>query len=276
MIYIQSRTGGRAENQDFYGNITTKFGELIVVCDGMGGHLGGKHASELAVKNILEQVKNSTESEPTQVLLTALQKANTEIFNEGQTQHEYRNMGTTAVALLITADKAISCHIGDSRIYQLRNNEIIFRTSDHSQVFELVKAGVMTEEEARISSQSNIITRALGIKPIVEIDITDNLQYQVGDRFLLCTDGIWGVLPEHQLIELVTQTKDITTTVNQTIDVVEKIGSENGGKHDNLTIALAEIDSNSDFKSHKATSKKSLFSLIKKFFRKKTYKKFGE
>ncbi len=253
MIYIQTRIGGRSENQDFFGTAKTKFGDLIVVCDGMGGYNGGRYAAELAVKTILNNFETTVEKEPKIALQIAISEANQVIWNEAKVNPEFKNMGTTVAALLLSPEKAIACHVGDSRIYQLRNGKIIFRTFDHSHVFELVEAGLLTEEEARTSSQSNIITRALGIKPTVEIDTTDNLTYEIGDRFLLCSDGIWGMLPETELIQLVSQQIDTETSLTALMEQIDTIGFQNGGKHDNLTAALFEIDSDSTNKNDNAS-----------------------
>jgi serine/threonine protein phosphatase PrpC len=243
MTNIQSLIGGRAENQDFYGSAQTQYGELIVVCDGMGGHNGGRHAAEVAVQTILDDVSKNEDKNPVSALKSAIEKANRVICEESQTNRSLKGMGTTIVALLLTPENAISCHVGDSRIYQVRNGEILFRTFDHSHVFEMVKAGLITEEQARLSEKSNIITRALGIRPTVEIDITDNLSYQKDDRFLLCTDGICGAIPESELVNLITSKGNVETVVSNLVTNVDAIGVAKGNKHDNLTAALIEIDS---------------------------------
>jgi len=255
-LYIQSKTGGRLENQDFYSSIQTPYGELIVVCDGMGGHNGGKHAAETAVKIILEEVSKSEVPNPVNALHSAISKANTSIWEESHANNHLKGMGTTVVALLISSEKAISCHVGDSRIYQIRKGKILFRTFDHSHVFEMVKAGLITEEQARLSEKSNIITRALGIQTTVDIEITDNLSYQKGDRFLLCTDGIWGAVPEIELVEMVSHKSDIKTVVIQLVDKIDAIGFASGGRHDNLTAALVEIVTENPIKNRKASTKK--------------------
>ena len=242
MTHIQSLIGGRTENQDYYGTAQTQFGELIIVCDGMGGHNGGRHAAEVAVHAILEEVKKSEVNDPVSTLHSAIEKANSAIWNESQMDKNLKGMGTTVVALLITPEKAICFHVGDSRIYQLRNGEILFRTFDHSHVFEMVKAGLLTEEQARLSDKSNIITRALGIKSTVKIDCTDNLFYQKGDRFLLCTDGICGAVPENELLELMTQRGNVESVVAKMVETIDSIGKVKGGKHDNLTAALVEME----------------------------------
>jgi serine/threonine protein phosphatase PrpC len=245
MLHIQSLKGGRAENQDFYGTAQTQYGELIVVCDGMGGHNGGRHAAEVAVETIIEIVSKNNDKNPITVLQTAIEQASQAIWNESQVNRNLKGMGTTIVALLITPEKVISCHVGDSRIYQVRNGKILFRTYDHSHVFEMVKAGLINEEQARLSEKSNIITRALGIRPTVEIEITDNLSYQKGDRFLLCTDGICGMIPESELVKMINEKGNVETVVSNLVEKIDAIGKAHGGKHDNLTAALIEIETNS-------------------------------
>ena len=268
MIYIQSKIGGRSENQDFFGSGDTPYGELIVVCDGMGGHNGGRHAAEVAVQVIKEEVTKSEDSNPANSLHAAIAKANAAIWDESHANSQLKGMGTTVVALLLTPDKAICSHVGDSRIYQFRQGKILHRTYDHSHVFELVKAGLITEEQARLSEKSNIITRGLGIRETVDIEIADNLSYQKGDRILLCTDGIWGVVPETELVEMVSQKSNIQTIVSQLVDKIDVIGFESGGRHDNLTAALVEIDTeNPNNKS------KSLFYNIASFLREKFNKR---
>ena len=245
MKCIRSKAGGRLENQDFYSSSQTQYGELIIVCDGMGGHNGGRHAAETAVHIIIEEVSRSKADNPVNALSEAITNANTAIWEESQADKSLKGMGTTVAALLITPERAISFHVGDSRIYQLRDEKILFRTFDHSHVFEMVKAGLITEEQARLSEKSNIITRGLGIQSTVDVSITDNLPYKKGDRFLVCTDGIWGVVPENELVGIVSQNENIEKVLTQLVENVDAIGFKNGGKHDNLTAAMLEMDSDS-------------------------------
>jgi serine/threonine protein phosphatase PrpC len=160
MTYIQSHIGGRTENQDFYGSAQTRFGELIIVCDGMGGH-GGRYAAERAVQIVIEEVTKSYNKNPSKAL---------------------------------------------------------HRTSDHSLVFDLVRIGKITEEQARLSDKSNIITRSLGKRSLVDIEITANLGYHAGDRFLLCTDGLWSMMTECKLIEMISEEGDVESVVTNLVD----------------------------------------------------------
>jgi len=236
MIYIKSDIGGRIENQDSFGSTQTKFGELIIICDGMGGHNGGRHAANRAVQIIIEEVTKSIDINPAKTLQKAILKANEAILQESSTNASLKGMGSTVVALLVTPERAICCHVGDSRIYQLRKGKILHRTSDHSLVFDLVRQGKMTEEQARLSDKSNVITRSLGISPTVNVEIADNLSYQTDDRFLLCTDGIWSMIPENQLIEMISEEVDVESVVAKLVEKINTIGIACGGNHDNLLL----------------------------------------
>jgi len=247
MLNIQSRTGGRFDNQDFYGVAKTVWGELVVVCDGMGGSNGGRYAADINVTTVIDEMTKFFEGNPAHVLKNAIEKANTIVWKESKTIPSFIGMGTTIIALLITPQKAICFHAGDSRLYQLRNGMILYRTFDHSEVFEMVYAGLITEEQARTSDKSNMVTRALGIRPTIQIEITDNLSYQKGDRFLLCTDGIWSVVPENELVKMASQNSDFDTVVSQLVEKIDSIGFENGGHHDNLTAAMIEMESDSGY-----------------------------
>ena len=241
--FAESRIGGRRENQDSYKTGDTPFGFLITVCDGMGGGPGGAKASSIAVNTIVEEVmRSAADDTPSNVLIKAIRQANMNILEYGEQNPAYQGMGSTCTALLIGETSAVVAYVGDSRIYQIRGGRKVYRTFDHSMVFELVKAGTITEEQARLSAQSNIITRALGIKYDVDVDCVE-LPYRAHDRFLLCTDGIHGALPEKELIKLVDRRKQSLGVITDDIaTVVDYRGKEEGGGHDNLTLAILETD----------------------------------
>ncbi|MDI9878285.1 PP2C family protein-serine/threonine phosphatase [Flectobacillus longus] len=236
----KSAIGGRRENQDSEGSLMTKLGFLCVVCDGMGGAAGGKTASTMAVNIILQEVANTTILHPALALLTAINKANHEIFSRGRQQTELRGMGTTVTALILNNDKATIAHAGDSRIYLLRDGEKVFRTNDHSKVFELVKRGILTEEQARLSEESNVIQRALGIAPDIEVEINDNIPFLKNDLFMLCTDGVCGAVPEENLLQMLTKEKDIRALAEKVITQIDTLGNRQGGGHDNLTVSFVQ------------------------------------
>lgn len=256
--YIDSRTGGRKENQDCCGFIDTPLGLLITVCDGMGGGPGGKMAATLAVETILQTIRKASPSdEPERVLKKAIKAANVLIYQRGMENASLKGMGSTATALLINEHSAIVAHVGDSRIYQFRRGRKVFRTFDHSMVFDLVKQKVITEEQARLSAQSNLITRALGVKQDVEVEARE-LAYEKGDRFLLCTDGICGALPEKELIRIAAKTTPLSSALDNLIVQIDEVGFRNGGGHDNLTAALIETKFNSILKEKMSTQVRNI------------------
>lgn len=245
LIESASLIGGRNENQDCYRSEETASGLLAVVCDGMGGVNGGRIAAELAVKVIFDQFALPQGMDPREALENAISKANEAVFTEGSETPGLLGMGTTVTALLVNDHYALAAHVGDSRIYQLRQGKKIFRTFDHSVVFEWVSSGVLTEEEARLSPYSNIISRVLGTHPRTEADISDKLPYKKGDRFLLCSDGIWGALPEPELIQRISNDKSVRAVLIDLVTFIDRLGFAEGGRHDNMTGILIEMQENS-------------------------------
>lgn len=259
---IESRIGGRSENQDYYGCRDTAIGTVIVVCDGMGGMQGGQVASMLAVNSILNSVEaEMPDADPADALFKAIRKANFDIIQTGTDNPNLYGMGTTVTALLLTPQCATVAYVGDSRVYQLRGRCKKFRTFDHSVVFEMVKNGVLTEEQARLSDQSNVILKALGIFPEIDPDIY-KLPYEKGDRFVLCSDGFWGCLPEKELLKMITGGKDLNQVLMTATDRADTIGHNKGGNHDNLTVALVEMNSNSLMKEKMSKSVKVLLAVL--------------
>lgn len=261
--FAESRIGGRSENQDSYGSSETPYGFVVTVCDGMGGGPGGKTASTIAVNEIITGIKEgNSDDTATNIVIKAVRRANLTIIEKGQENPALKGMGSTCTVLLISKDSAIVAHVGDSRVYQLRGKTKIFRTFDHSMVFDLVKQKVITEEQARLSAQSNVITRALGIKPDIEVD-TIELPYQTGDRFLLTTDGIHGSLSETVLMEMASDRKHALGTVTDEIaTTIDGNGRKEGGGHDNLTLAIIETNINSKLRSKMNAKTKLLLGAV--------------
>ena len=244
--FAESRIGGRPENQDSYGFKDTELGFLVTVCDGMGGGPGGKTASSIAVNEIITGIEEaSKDEEVANILIKAIRRANMAILEAGNQTPELQGMGSTATVLLLSEKSAFLAHAGDSRIYQIRGGKKVFRTFDHSVVFDLVKQKVITEEQARLSAQSNVITRALGVKPDLEVDVVE-VSYEKGDRFVLCSDGIHGSMPEKELIKMLANHKtSLGAVLDDIATYVDNIGRSSGGKHDNLTLAIVETKINS-------------------------------
>lgn len=243
----QSGVGGRKENQDTYGGIGSNDIVILTVCDGMGGMAGGQTASNIAVREIIKFLsvipadKICIEDVKESVLY-----ANEAIYKHAVEVPQLRGMGTTATVVVITKKAAYVAHVGDSRIYLIRKGKKVFRTFDHSKVFEMVQQGMMTEEQARQSSFSNIITRALGIRPTVDVEV-NTIPYKKGDRFILCCDGIWNTDAEPDMLKLFVSKGSTQEVVNNITKVVNNKGIERGCEHDNLTIIMADMKENSDF-----------------------------
>jgi protein phosphatase len=248
VAFAESRIGGRKENQDSYGWTDTHGGYLVTVCDGMGGGPGGKTASTIAVREIIRAITDAPEEEElTNIIIKAVRQANMAIIAQGQEMPSLKGMGSTATVLLIMPEAAYVAHVGDSRVYQLRHGKKVFRTFDHSMVFEMVAQGIITEEQARLSASSNVITRALGIKPDLEVTL-DIVPYEKGDRFILCSDGIHGTMPEPELIKRLCKGDTLGKVTDDVATYVDDIGGKTGGGHDNLTLVMVETTVNSKMK----------------------------
>lgn len=259
--FIDSRIGGRKENQDSAGLKETKLGYLVVVCDGMGGVQGGRVASQLAVQTILETVASAdNQANPSMTLIKAVRNANMAIIKEGQRNPQLQGMGTTVTALLLTPYSALTAYVGDSRIYQLRKGKKIFRTFDHSMVLNGEK-NVISEEQARLSAQSNVILKALGVNPDIEVEIAER-PYQKGDRFILCTDGFWGAMPEDEFVRHLTENNPINKILDSTANIVESIGRNSGNEYDNLTAAILEMNNDSILKEKMNKTAKIIMAIL--------------
>lgn len=243
----QTGMGGRKENQDTYGGVATNQAVILTVCDGMGGMAGGQTASYLAVTEIIKTLAETPEDKMgPDAIRHAVENANSSIYQRAVNEPSLRGMGTTATILVLTHYAAYLTHVGDSRIYLMRKKRKSFRTFDHSKVFEMVSQGLMTEEQARQSSFSNIITRALGIRPKVEIEV-ETLPYKKGDRFVLCCDGIWNTEPEAEILKLFTFDKSPEVTIQKLTEYVNSKGIERGGDYDNLTAIIADMKRKSKY-----------------------------
>ena len=244
-----SKQGGRSENQDCVGAYDTVYGSLLLVCDGMGGGPGGKTASTLAVQAIKYAISELSHEDKTrpEILKEAILYANQVLLNKQAENPDLRGMGTTCTALLIDSNSAVIAHVGDSRVYRVRDKHKSFRTRDHSKVGEMVRRGLLTEEQARLSAESNIITRALGRANMAEPEV-EEVGFEKGDRFVLCTDGIWGMMPEPELIKKCSEKKNIDALVESVVIYVDTKGFSQGGQHDNLSIAILEPRIDSKYK----------------------------
>jgi PPM family protein phosphatase len=169
--------------------------KLLVVADGMGGHLGGEVASALAVTTIRDAACAGS-------LRDAFADANARIHARAQAEPHLHRMGTTASAVRLCGSRANIAHVGDSRVYLLRNGVFHQLTRDHSVVEEHIRAGVMTREQAKASPFRNVLSRAMGVEPEVDVDV-DCIELCHGDTLLLCSDGLCGVLSDEEMANVV-------------------------------------------------------------------------
>lgn len=239
---VESRIGGREENQDSYVFSETRFGLFVAVCDGMGGGPAGKTASVTACAVIDRVVKQARPGlTARQILRQAIDMAHAKLYSMAENSPELRGMGTTCVCIIISKTRRLTvAHIGDSRCIVIRDGKIVWRTADHSYVGELVRSGKISPDEARKSSYSNVITRALGIKKVVEPDIS-SFMIRPGDRIALMSDGIWGMVPEDMMIHRLASNDTPAYIVGNIEDNIDTLGRDNGGVHDNMTLALIDV-----------------------------------
>ena len=199
----------RSENQDF-GAYTTPDeesqskpgGRLMIVADGMGGHRGGATASRLATETIKGQYLGSETDDIAAALQDSLTRANARVFSESQANADLRGMGTTTSALVVRDNLAWFGHVGDSRIYLVRGGEIRQMTDDHSLVATMVREGLLTAEEAENHPRRNVLQRSLGVAEQVEADVRGPFEVQEGDIFIICSDGLHGLVKEDEMREV--------------------------------------------------------------------------
>ena len=212
-----------------------KKGVLVVVCDGMGGHAGGEIASKLAVETI-ESYYYSASAPTTEALKSALEAANSAIFNKAKREPQLRGMGTTGTALVLRGGQAYCAHVGDSRLYLVRGGGIYQMSEDHSAVMELVRRGLLRAEEARNHPQKNVVLRAVGTQPQVEVSVWDEpFPIREGDRWLLCSDGLSDLVEDNELCDTITRNA-IDVAGNSLIALARQRGG-----HDNITAAIVEV-----------------------------------
>lgn len=238
----------RQHNEDAF--LVEDDARLFLVADGMGGHAAGEIASRIAVDSINEFIVHTREDDgtwphaydehyrrSTNRLMAALRMANTRVLEAMRKDARLRGMGTTVVACLVDEATISVAHVGDSRAYLIRDGEISRITNDHSWVFEQVQAGMLTESEAEKHPLRNVITRALGGALQVTPDASE-VESRPGDVVLLCSDGLTGMVPESEILKLVTGSgTDLSLACQQLIDAA----NERGGL-DNVTAVLVRAE----------------------------------
>ncbi len=222
---------------------------LVVLADGMGGYNAGEVASGMATTVIVTEMRPvlarhaplesdiRTVPSPAQTLLRDhIARANTAIYQASQRQPQYSGMGTTLVVALFHDDKMTVAHIGDSRLYRMRSDELRQVTKDHSLLQQQIDSGLITPEQAKFSANKNLVTRALGIDPAVEPEIHD-YDTRVGDVYLLCSDGLCDMVSDED-IGMALQT--LGANLNLCAQQLVQMANDNGGR-DNVSVILVKI-----------------------------------
>jgi len=258
LVALQSHVGCvRSVNQDACLQLKftaieksqSRVGHLVVIVDGMGGEAEGDKAASLALRTIAKEVVDASLSlrdervtapllpvtpreRNMQVLERALQRANRNIFGYAERDHNRRGMGCTITACILEPNEVVIGHVGDTRAYHMRHNEMTRLTTDHSLVGRLVEMGQLTEEEARNSPQRSIIYRAMGTNPEVEVDLY-HAQLQPGDRLMVSSDGVWEYFESGELQRILSADETPATIANRLVDICLQRGAD-----DNATLAV--------------------------------------
>lgn len=222
---------------------------LLVLADGMGGYKAGEVASEIAVLTMVAELKESMAGlEPGQIdavsgmqaesmlLADAAAKANASIFSVSESQPQCAGMGTTLVTALFTNNKVLVGHIGDSRLYRLRGDRFEQLTEDHSLLQEQMRSGLITAEQAKLSNNKNLVTRAVGIDSAVELELHE-YDVEVGDIYFLCSDGLSDMVEDEDIhATLAALSSNLEMAAHQLV----QMANDNGG-NDNISVILAKV-----------------------------------
>jgi serine/threonine protein phosphatase PrpC len=233
----------RTENEDYYcyaepADAATyeRLGRLAVVADGMGGHAGGQVASGIAVDVVRERYFSAIDEDPAEALQTAFSEAHAEIQRRAFASPALHGMGTTCTAAAVRDHHLYFGHVGDSRLYLLRNGAIARLTRDHSVVGRLVEQGVITPEEAAARPDRNVLTSALGMEAPIEADFSqDAIALNAGDVLLIATDGLHGLVADDEIL-----TVAAGAAPRQACIELVRMAKERGG-HDNITLQILRV-----------------------------------
>jgi protein phosphatase len=227
----------RTVNQDAWGRFddAERNEIVVVVADGLGGHRGGEVASRLAVDRIGDTLSRAAGT-TAERLCAAVEAANRAVLQESRLDPELAGMGTTVVCLLLAEqDRSCVAHVGDSRLYRIRAGRIEPMTADHSLVATLVREGVISEAEARQDPRRNQILRALGVFEEVEVEIAP-IELQPGDVFVLCSDGLHGMIDDDRILELADRAAPAGSIVSHLVEAANDAGGA-----DNVTAVVVQI-----------------------------------
>jgi serine/threonine protein phosphatase PrpC len=232
-----SHRGPREQNQDFLGSVQQPDRDervLFVLADGMGGHAGGYQASRVAVDAAHQAFgTNGAIGEPEAILRLLVHAANEAVHRLSEENPALQGCGTTLVLLLAQGQQVYCAHVGDSRLYRLRDGEMEQLTEDHSLLRVLVEAGALTAEEAAVDPRGHVLSQAVGSSRSLDVDVAGPMPVEDRDRFLLCSDGLSGVLSAERMAEIMNESDDATAAQLLVMDAL------NSGTEDNTTVLIA-------------------------------------
>ena len=241
-IFSKTDTGRvRTDNQDaFFAGRIADSAVFAVVCDGMGGANAGNIASEIAVRRISEYIiksyrKRMDSDDLEKIVRNAISSANIELYDMSVGDAALSGMGTTVVVALVKNDKAVIAHVGDSRVYLWKEEELYQVTKDHSIVQTLIDRGELMPEDAAHHPQKNMITRAVGVSRFVDIDFIEITNLEASG-LLLCSDGLTNVCSDEEIKEVL-----LHTPPEEVCEVLTNKANEGGG-FDNITIVYMKKD----------------------------------
>ncbi len=212
-------------------------GAVFVVADGMGGHRGGETASRIAVRTIVAFYTANSDENRSHALGRAFREANKTIIEESMADSTLFGMGTTCTALALLGGRAFIAHVGDSRAYHLRAGRLTQVTHDHSIVGEMVRSGILSDEDARHHPKRNVITKSLGAQDDIAADMPAALDIEPGDAFLLCSDGLTTYLADSDIAEVLSDSSPA-----EACKKLVKMANDAGGR-DNVTVMVVLVKS---------------------------------
>jgi protein phosphatase len=212
--------------------------KIFIIADGMGGHQAGEIASSLAVKIVHQYLStNMTDSSDLMALLrNAITDANRKVLDESKSNINLRGMGTTVVVAISTDTTAVIANVGDSRLYALHNSELRQITEDHNVVRQMLKRGLLTEEQAKYHRLRNVLSKALGSDYVLEPDIFQ-IEVTAGDSLLLCSDGLTAMVDDETIREVLIEFGE---DPQRACDVLIEKANDNGG-NDNITTIVISV-----------------------------------
>jgi serine/threonine protein phosphatase PrpC len=252
-VFQISRKGGREKNEDRMGYCYTRESGLFLLADGMGGHPEGEVAAQLALQTVSALYQKEARpmvGDVSEFLATALMAAHHQIIRYASEKGMLDTPRTTMVAAILQGSYATWVHCGDSRLYLVRHGELVTRTRDHSYLEQQTNAGVLRLDRVN----RNILFTCLGSPSKPVFDVTGPVMLQQGDKILLCSDGLWGSVPDGEIVRSLT-----TRSVSEAVPELVENALRNGGEHsDNVTVIALEWETPDSFESTRGISTDSI------------------